>query len=301
MVATTASSVGVTGNLSGTPLTAVSHSSVAWPAIFAGGVAAATATIVLILLGSGLGLTTVSPWTGEGVTAGTFGVLAMVWLVVVQWLSSGLAGYLAGRLRTRWTTIHSDEVYFRDSAHGFLAWAVGTLILVVVVSAAAVSVVGSAGRAAGTMVSGATQGASMGATQLAGKDSSGSGGLLDYSTDALFRADGSADHQVDASTRTETARILATGLGGNDISTADRTYLAQVIAAKTGVSAQDAQTRIDQTIGQIKAAETKAKQAADQARKATAALSIIMALSLAIGAFIASVSGILGGWLRDTP
>ena len=96
---------------------------VSWGAVFAGAAAAAALSLVLLLLGTGLGLASVSPWTREGMSAGALGVTAIVWLSVTQLLASGMGGYIAGRLGAQWTDIHGDEAYFRDTAHGFLAWA----------------------------------------------------------------------------------------------------------------------------------------------------------------------------------
>src|SRR6185503_11977701 len=88
---------------------------VSWGPIIGGALTAAAATLLLMFLGSGLGLTMVSPWSSQGVSLTTFAVSTAVWLVVVQWISAGLGGYLAGRLRTKWVGVHTDEVYFRDT------------------------------------------------------------------------------------------------------------------------------------------------------------------------------------------
>ncbi len=96
-------------------------SAVSWGAIVAGAAAAAALSLILLMLGVGLGLSAVSPWARDGVSATTFGVSTIVWLTLTQLLASAMGGYLAGRLRTKWAAAHSDEVYFRDTAHGFLA------------------------------------------------------------------------------------------------------------------------------------------------------------------------------------
>ena len=97
-------------------------------AIAAGAVAAAALTLVLVALGAGLGLSSISPWSDSGVSAATFEIGTGIYLVVVAVISSAIGGYLAGRLRTKWVGLHSNEVFFRDTAHGFLAWAFATLI-----------------------------------------------------------------------------------------------------------------------------------------------------------------------------
>src|SRR4029434_3405378 len=68
----------------------------------------------------------------------------------VQMAASGLGGYLAGRLRTKWASIHTDEVYFRDTAHGFLAWATATLVTAAFLGSAIASALGTATSAAGS-------------------------------------------------------------------------------------------------------------------------------------------------------
>jgi hypothetical protein len=139
-----------------------SRSAVSWPAIIAGAASAAAVSLILLALGSGLGLAAVSPWPGSGASATTFAVGAAIWLIVVQWLASALGGYLTGRLRTKWVGTHNHEVFFRDTAHGFLSWAVATLFVTVVVASGASAVVSGGARALGGVVSGAAQGAAAG-------------------------------------------------------------------------------------------------------------------------------------------
>jgi hypothetical protein len=103
------------------------RSAVSWGAVFAGAAAAAALSLILLLLGTGLGLSSVSPWASEGIDASTFGVSSILWITFMQLAASAVGGYLAGRLRTKWAGVQTDEVYFRDTAHGLLAWAVATL------------------------------------------------------------------------------------------------------------------------------------------------------------------------------
>lgn len=115
-------------------------SALSWSAIAAGTVAAIALTLALLALGSAFGLASVSPWPGVGAAPTAFSIGAGIWLVVTQWLSAAMGGYLAGRLRVRWHGLHTHEVFFRDTAHGFLTWATATVLLAVVaVGAAALS------------------------------------------------------------------------------------------------------------------------------------------------------------------
>src|SRR2546421_2471472 len=157
-------------------------SAVSWPAIIAGAVAIAAVALILLALGSGLGLSSVSPWPNSGPSATTFGVYAAVWFIIVQWVSAGFGGYLTGRLRTKWGGVHTDEVYFRDTAHGFLAWAVAAVIMAAALSSAASSVVGSAARGAGSLATAAVRAAGTAAQ-------SGDVDPMGYLVDTMFRSD----------------------------------------------------------------------------------------------------------------
>lgn len=268
---------------------------VSWGAIIGGSFVIASIGLMLMALGSGFGLASVSPWPNSGVSATTFGVMTAIWLIIVQWVSSAMGGYLAGRLRTRWTGLHTDEVDFRDTAHGFLAWAVAAVVTAAVLASAASSLIGGIARGATTVAGSAVQGAVQGAAQNGGStDATG------YLVDSLFRR-----QQLDASgnsqeVRAEASRILLSGVLSGDVPAADKTYLAQLVAARTGLSQEDAQKRVDEVIAKAKEAETKARQAADAARKAATYLSLFTAFSMLIGAFIAAVAAKIGGDHRDS-
>jgi hypothetical protein len=264
-----------------------STSATSWPAIIAGAFVATAVSLILLTLGSGLGFSSISPWPSRGVSGTTFAVTAAIWLILTQWVAAGLGGYLAGRLRTRWIGTHTHEVFFRDTAHGLITWAVAS----VVVAATIASSIGAAGHAVGVAGRMAAEGAS--ATSSAGPTSPG----VVYDIDRLLRpADPGAPL---ANPQPEVAHIIANAAVTGDIPDGDRTYLAQLVAARTGVTLEDAQKRVDSFVSDVKDAETKAKATADAARKVAAKASIYLALSMLIGAFIASVSAALGGRLRD--
>lgn len=120
-------------------------SALSWSAIVAGTVGAIALTLTLLALGAALGFASISPWPGVGARPATFTIGAGVWLIVTQWLSAGLGGYLAGRLRVRWPGLHTDEVLFRDTAHGFLTWATATVVMTgIAVVTASLANIGSA-------------------------------------------------------------------------------------------------------------------------------------------------------------
>ena len=164
-------------------------SAVSWGAIFAGAAAAAALSLILLVLGTGLGLSVVSPWAQKGVSATTWGVTTILWITLTSLIASGIGGYIAGRLRSRWIATHSDEVYFRDTAHGFLAWAIATLITAALLTSVVSTIVGGAvqtgasvaGSAiAGTAAAAATTAASTSEDPKADSDESlrGRGGRL---------------------------------------------------------------------------------------------------------------------------
>jgi hypothetical protein len=294
------------GLASGQPpgLPVIARPGISWAAALGGAVVAAAISIMLIALGSGLGFAAVSPYSFNNPSVMTFTVVGAIWLIIVQWVSAFFGGYLAGRLRPALTDVHTDEVGFRDTATGFVAWAVATLFVVALAAAGGASVVSGAGRAATAMAAyaagGAAQGASVGPAQggAAQAGSMSGGAPSEYLLDMLFRpaqpnAQGSA-----AEAKAEAGRILATGAIG-DLSQPDHDYLVQLVASQTGLTPSDAGERVDDVIVREKQAVDKAKQAADAARKAASAFSIYTAVSMLIGAFIACVAGAIGGRQRD--
>jgi hypothetical protein len=257
----------------GTGLVSHGRSAASWSAIIAGAFVAAAVSLFLLSLGAGLGLASVSPWTGRGLSATKFAITTAIWLIVMQWVSAGLGGYITGRLRTRWIGTHTHEVFFRDTAHGLVTWALATVVAAVVLAS---SVIGD-----GVHATDATS----------GEVDTMAGAAASYDIEKLFRASGDAvpgmpDH------RGEAAHIVAKAVTIGTVPPADRLYLATLIAQKTGVSQEEAQKRVDGVIA-------TATATADAARKTAAKVSIFTALSMLIGAFIASVSAALGGRLRD--
>jgi hypothetical protein len=272
--------------VAGTGVTAESpRSAVSWGAVIGGAFAAATLTVVLVALGSGFGLASVSPWPYAGASATSFKLMTAIWLIVVQWLSSGFGGYLTGRLRTKWVGVHTHEIFFRDSANGFLAWAAATIIVAAVLSSGISSLVG---------------GAAQGATQAAGSGMAGSAANPSaYFVDTMFRSDTPNANASEQDVKSETGRIIAKAIEEGDLSAANRTYLAKLVAARTGLTQPDAEKRVNDVFAQAKDAEMKVRQAVDDARKAAAHLAIFTAVSMLIGALIAAVAGALGGAHRD--
>jgi hypothetical protein len=291
-------------------------SAVSWAAILAGAAGAAALSLILVILGTGLGFSAVSPWRMEGVSASKIGFAAIAWLSFTQLAASGMGGYLAGRLRTKWTAVHSDEVYFRDTAHGFLTWAVATLLTAAVFTSV-IGAVASAGVRAGADIAGTAAGAgtavvsaasSSGAMQgQTGNDDNGQSNTLEYYVDSLFRAtaNGSPDQASEEAEipADEVMRIVVRALRTGNLPQEDQRYIAQLITQRTNISQQEAQQRVangfEQVQTTLKEAEDKVRQAADEARKVSAYTALWMFVALMMGAFIASLMAVFGGRQRD--
>lgn len=294
-------------------------SGVSWGSIFAGAAAAASLSLILLILGVGLGFPAISPWTHYGISATAIGIASILWLTFSQIAASALGGYLSGRLRIRWTTVHSDEVYFRDTAHGMLAWAIATLATAALLGAVAGNVVSIGVSASATLASHAletagTAGGEAVATNPASQsmssalfgNSSASVSRLEYRIDSLFRSNQpltdipGKDHSA---VRLEVSRIFVNGLRANSLPSEDRQYLAQVIAKRTGLATADAEKRVSDIFNkahaEIVSTEQNAKQAADNARKAAAYSALWMFIALLSGAFVASLAATFGGRQRD--
>ncbi|WP_332744988.1 hypothetical protein [Hydrogenophaga sp.] len=306
-------------------------SAVSWGAILAGAAAAAALSLILLILGVGLGLSSVSPWAYDGIGATTLGVSTIVWLTVTQLLASAMGGYLAGRLRTKWTEVHADEIYFRDTAHGFLAWAVSSLATAALLTSVIGSIVGGGIQAGAAVAGGAAGTATADMVQEEPTDPMG------YFVDMLFRRDATAPATA-ATTPTPDTTTISSATSGMSASTGsantgvsndgsherdaaeigrilmfndlskplpedDVRHVGQLVAQRTGLSQEVAQKRVTdihaRAQSRVREAETDALAAADAARKASATTALWLFISLLMGAFFASLAATFGGRQRD--
>jgi hypothetical protein len=283
---------------------------VSWGAIFAGGVSAAAFALILLTLGTGLGLTSISPWSSGASNAKAFGFAAVIWICVTSILTSGLGGYLAGRLRRRWLAVDVDEIHFRDTAHGFLSWAVATLFTAAILSSAVSGGVRTAAQSAAT--SAADSGSGMLVTMQRGNAMTALNTWpLGYFVDSLFRVPGGSQPAATPAatgnnepSRQEAARIfLNSAATGDQLSADDTAYLGQLVAQRTGLTPEAAQTRVAATyttyMQKITALDAAAKDAADKARKVTIGASLWLFISLLMGAFSATLMATHGGRARQ--
>jgi hypothetical protein len=262
-------------------------SAVSWPAIIAGGFIAAAFTLLLLALGAGLGFSVVSPWRGVPDIATTkAAIVAGIYMAVTAVMASALGGYISGRLRTRWGHTLADEVFFRDTAHGLLSWAFATVMGAAFLASAAAVV---SGGAASNPAPATAQHPDFAAPIL----------------DRLFRPDyaaltgGTGERAAgvfaggrDLAADREVARTMLSGLSHGELAAADRQYLVQMVAARTGVAPAEAERR-------VAVAETDMRVAAENARRIGMQLAFWLVASMFLGALAASLAAVEGGALRD--
>ena len=210
-------------------------SGVSWPAVFAGAFGMGALGLILMVLGAGFGLSAVSPWPQAGADASRISAGAVIWVIFVQLAASALGGYFAGRLRTKWVSLHTHEVFFRDTAHGFIAWCVALVLTTILFAGYAVSIAPQTVNAA---------------------DQSSN-----YFVGRLFRDARSG--MADQVSRNEAAAVLANALRRPETAANDQGYLTDMVVSATGLGRPEAERRVTETV----AAD---REATDAARKAVA-------------------------------
>jgi hypothetical protein len=294
-------------------------SAVSWPAVFAGTVASAALTLVLVAFGVGVGFSVISPWSGSGISASTFTIGAGIYLIVIAMLSSTIGGYLAGRLRSKWHTVHEHERYFRDSAHGLLVWALSTVITATFLGGAMSAIIGGVGAAATSATTSPLAATTVDqltrrAPNRAGNASAATPASVPSAQQAAQQATEQAtspsasgqnppalqggqitlpNNRAAPVNRGEISRIVVPLLAkGGSVSAGDRAYLVQGVAERSGLTQAEAEKRVDEVL-------TQAKQSADKARKSTAAFAFWLTFAMLAGALSAALAAIEGGYLRN--
>lgn len=288
-------------------------SAVSWGAIFAGAAAAAALSMILLMLGTGLGLSSVSPWENHGLSAGTVGIATIAWLIFTQIAASGMGGYLAGRLRRKWVGTHGNETYFRDTAHGFLAWAVAALVSAALLTTTLGAIAGGSAKVVGSVAGGAANTSLKAVMPGTNGDSAMSGSPMEYFVNSLFRPGSNpsaAPHEtmpqneaISSARRGEVTGIFANSIGSDTLPPDDLHYVAQLVSQETGISQNEAKQRVQNLYAKANAklndAKTAAMKAADEARKVAIHLTLWTFISLLAGAFTASLCATFGGHQRD--
>jgi hypothetical protein len=268
-----------------------------WGPVLAGAIAAAAISFLLLTFGSAIGLSLTSPWPNTGARLWVVALAVGWWTVVVQIGSFAAGGYLAGRMRSRWGESETDEGQFRDSAHGFMVWAVGVLIGGLLLAWTAGAAIQTATQATATVAGGAASGATAASALQP----------TDYAVDLLLRGEsGTASpaaklpgQRDDSTLRAEAGRIFAASIRNQEFSARDRDYLAGVVRERTGLPEAEAQRRVDAAMIEARDLEIKARQQADNARRAGVIAGLIAAVSLLIGCVAACMAASLGGRHRD--
>jgi hypothetical protein len=261
--------------------TEAAASGVSWAAVFGGAFATAALSLILLALGAGAGLSSLSPFSSSGLSTAAVGFGALIFLCIIEIIASGVGGYLAGRLRTKWVDLHTDEVYFRDTAHGFLAWCVALVMSAAFLGAAAAGMVGASATASTASNSGTA------AADTAALEANR------YYIDSLFRGSKVGNAAEETAYKAEAAGIFAHSLANRTVLMPDdRNYIAGLVSAATGVSHSEAEARVTNTFERDQAA-------ADQVRKSAAHALYWLFVAMLLGAFTASFAATIGGRRRD--
>lgn len=258
-----------------------------WPAVIAGAAVTAALSLVLLALGSGIGFASINPWASSPDLATTkAATVGGVYLVMTAVIASAVGGYLSGRLRHLWSGVHDDEAFFRDTAHGVVTWATATLA-----SAAFLGAVGT------VIAGGVAGGAASGAASHAARNAVFTDRLLSYAPPAASTTTTTAtgtvvprDYEGD---RAAAARMIGRlGTAGGAWTADDRTQLAAMVSARTGLPMPEAEKR-------VAALETEARAAADTARRVAMQMSFWFAAAMMAGALAAGLGAWEGGAVRD--
>jgi len=281
---------------------------VEWGPIILGAIGATAISVVLLTFGAALGLSSVSPYPYAGLSSKAIAVLSATYAALVMVASFAAGGYLAGRLRRAWAGANLVETHFRDGAHGFAVWALAVVAGAVLATSGAAGAIKTAIQSTTAV---AATGAVAGLSQMSGQ-TSGAQGLstrpMDYAVDRLL-APGSAgapaggQQSAGGASRADltapVARALTANLSNPQLDSNDRTMLVQLVVQQTGMSQADAEKRVDDAFAKLKAAEQKARDAAEAARKAALITAFAAAAILTISCAAACAGAALGARHRD--
>lgn len=250
--------------------------SIQWSSVIAGALAAGAMSFILVGFGVavGLGVSSASPTWRDASAA--LALLSGLYLVIQAIVSFGFGGYIAGRTARPAPALATieDDGERRDGLHGLTSWALAVLI-----GAALLAIIGAAAIDRSPMRSSAGNATS-------------AEPLLSYELDKLFRAPRRPPNTDMRDARAEAGRILMTSSSHSGVSTDDRAYLVQQVAALTGLAAPDAERRVD---GSIAASQT----AINRARRNSVIVAFSVAAATLIGAAVAWAAAVAGGRHRD--
>ena len=307
-----------------------------WSPVIAGALGAAALSLLFLTFGSALGLSVVSPYPYSGLNPTTFLIVVALFASLVHVASFAAGGYLAGRMRTPWLAGAEPERNFRDGTYGFAVWALGLLIGAALAVSGAGGVLSTAMNATAAVSAAAAGGAMMNPNRLAMGPSDMAIDLLlrpapdqakavapampataAPATDPKPAAPGMPSSDMSSTgmsmdtmhramreerrgeLQAPLARVFMTSLRDGTLAARDRTYLAQIVSHQTGLPQAEAEKRVDEVYAEAKAAEQKARDAAERARKLGAIGAFLAAATLAIACAAACIAAAAGGRHRD--
>lgn len=250
--------------------------SIQWSSVIAGALAAGAMSFILVSFGVaiGLGVSSASPTWRDA--SASLALLSGLYLVIQAIVSFGFGGYIAGRTARPAPALATieDDGERRDGLHGLTSWALAVLI-----GAALLAIIGAA-----AIERSSTRGAAGNATAAEP--------LLSYELDKLFRAPRRPPNADMREARAEAGRILMTSSSHSGVSSDDRNYLVQQVAALTGLAAPDAERRVDAVI-------VESRTAINRARRNSVIVAFSVAAATLIGAAVAWAAAVAGGRHRD--
>lgn len=261
---------------------------VSWGAVLAGVVVALVTQLLLNMLGVSIGLANFNPQTGDTPDANTFSMAAGIWWTLAGIIASFAGGMAAGRLAGR----------PKDSTagwHGVISWALTTLLIVYVLTAAAGNVVGGAYN----VVSGALGGLGRTASTAAQTAAPGLAQIQEPFAkieQAIRQNTGGNDPAALRDAAVAAVRAMVTG-DRQEAETA-RNRAAEAIARAQSIPPEEARQRVAQYEQQYRQAVEQTKRDAAVAAEATADVVSRGALfgffALALGAIAAWYGGRAG-------
>ncbi len=260
------------------------HSHVDWGAVLAGTVLAAAISTVMTAFGAAIGLSATSPYYGQGWngSATAVALATTLWVLWISISSFAAGAYLVARMRRLTFDSSTHEREIRDGVHGLLVWAAGALLLAYLGASA---VAGVAKPAQSTVAVGAS-----------GVEVSGE---MPYIADQVLRNANPGAPALDSGFRDQINRSFSAAALNGAMPADERAAVIGEIAARTGITTQDAGKRVDDALLRIDALRDKMRAAADKARRAGVLVAFLAGVSIIIGAAAAWWAASIGGKHRD--
>ena len=235
-----------------------------WASIVGGAFVAVAIFTTLTVFGSAVGLSLTSADPTHGLSAKIAAIAVALWAAWVAASAFAAGGFITGRLRHRIADATAPEIEMRDGLHGLIAWSLAALI--------------SAGLLAASVGSPAA---------TAAKETAATTQQMELTR--IFRGE---RQPIDQSVRTDAASLLKTISGHTTLDNDDRLLLAQMVGARTGVGAPEAEARVLKAVDAI-------HESVDSARRGSVLAAFLLAASYVIGAGAAWIAAVLGGRHRD--